>query len=44
MDGGDVMAVLERRLPLDELITRKKRHAAETGDIQLSAWSILSEL
>lgn len=44
MDGSDLMAVLERRLPLDELITRKKRHAAETGDIQLSVWSILSEL
>lgn len=44
MDGGDLTAVLDRRIRLDELITRKKRHAAETGDIQLSAWNILSEL
>ncbi|MFK0042424.1 restriction endonuclease [Paenarthrobacter sp. NPDC090517] len=44
MDGGDLMAVLDRRIALDELITRKKRHAAETGDIQLSAWTILGQL
>lgn len=42
MDGGDLMAVLEERIPLEELLRRKKAHAAHTGDIWLSAWQILS--
>lgn len=31
MDGGDLFAVLEKRVRLDELLRRKKRHANETG-------------
>jgi hypothetical protein len=38
-DGADLMAVLENRLRLDELLLRKRRHAAETGDPFLrAAW------
>ncbi len=33
MDGGDLMAVLDDRIPLDDLLRRKRRHAAETGGI-----------
>lgn len=33
MDGSDIMAVLEGRIDLQELMRRKKRHAAQTGSI-----------
>lgn len=33
LEGGDLMAVLEERIPLDELLQRKKRHANETGNV-----------
>ncbi|MGB6896110.1 MAG: hypothetical protein WBF37_09250 [Dehalococcoidia bacterium] len=33
MDGADLMAVLEDRIDLQELIQRKRRHAAQTGNI-----------
>lgn len=36
-DGADLAAVLEGALGLDELLLRKRRHAAETGDPYLSA-------
>ncbi|WP_051265226.1 restriction endonuclease [Nakamurella lactea] len=36
-DGADLVAVLEGALGLDELLLRKRRHAAETGDPYLSA-------
>lgn len=42
MDGSDLMAVLEQRIPLDELLVRKKRHAAETGNVLFTAWQILA--
>lgn len=35
MDGSDLMAVLEGRIDLKDLLRRKKRHAAQTGDIYL---------
>lgn len=35
MDGSDIMAVLEGRIDLQELLKRKRRHAAQTGDILL---------
>lgn len=35
MDGSDIMAVLDGRIELPELLTRKRRHAAQTGDIYL---------
>ena len=33
MDGSDLMAVLDERIDLVSLLLRKKRHAAQTGDI-----------
>lgn len=32
MDGSDLMAVLDDRVRLDDLLRRKKRHASETGE------------
>lgn len=42
IDGSDLMAVLEGRIDLIELLLRKRRHAAQTGQIFLSAREILS--
>jgi hypothetical protein len=42
MDGADLMAVLDGRIGLDELLLRKRRHAAETGRPYLSAATALS--
>lgn len=42
MDGGEVLAVLEGRIDLVELLRRKHRHAAMTGEIYLRADQILS--
>lgn len=36
MDGGDLMAVFEERIDFTTLLLRKKRHAAQTGEIFLS--------
>jgi len=36
MDGGDLTAVLEGRIDLKELLARKRRHAARTGEIYLT--------
>ena len=33
MDGTDLMPVLEGRIGLDEVLERKRRHAAETGNV-----------
>jgi hypothetical protein len=41
MEGGDLMAVLEERVPLDELLQRKKRHANETGECYFPASRML---
>jgi hypothetical protein len=35
MDGADIMAVLEERIDFVSLLVRKKRHAAQTGNIYL---------
>jgi len=35
MDGTDIMAVLERRIRLDDLIAHKKAHASQTGRCHL---------
>lgn len=35
MEGGDLWAVLEGRMPLPDLLRRKRRHAAQTGEILL---------
>ena len=36
MDGGDLMAVFDERIDFTSLILRKKRHAAQTGEIYLA--------
>jgi len=35
MDGSDLMAVLEGRIDLVQLLLRKRRQAAQTGQIYL---------
>ena len=35
MDGSDVMAVLDGRIGFPELLKRKRRHAAQTGEIYI---------
>jgi len=41
MDGGDLAAVLEGRIDLVDLLLRKKKHAAQTGEIYLKVNDIL---
>lgn len=41
MDGADLMAVLEERIDFLTLLLRKKRHAAQTGNIYLRVHEIL---
>ena len=41
MDGADLMAVLETRIDLKELLLRKRRHASQTGNIYLKISEIL---
>jgi hypothetical protein len=41
MDGGDLMAVLDERIDLTQLLLRKKRHAMQSGEIFLPAARIL---
>ena len=41
MDGGDLMAVLENRIDLQELLLRKRRYASQTGSIYVSAHELL---
>ncbi len=42
MDGGDLMAVFEERIDFVSLLLRKKRHAAQTGNIYFSYYQIVS--
>lgn len=42
MDGADLMAVLEGRFDLKDLLLRKRRHASQTGNIYLKINDILS--
>jgi Restriction endonuclease len=42
MDGADLYAVLDDRIDLRELLRRKRRHAAMTGNIFLTAAAVLS--
>lgn len=42
MDGADLMAVLEGRIDLVQLLLRKRRTAAQTGNIYLKATEILT--
>ena len=41
MDGSDLMAVLEGRIDLIQLLLRKRRHASQTGNIYLRIHEIL---
>jgi len=41
MDGSDLMAVLEGRIDLMELLLRKRRHASQTGNIYLRIHELL---
>ncbi len=40
MDGGDLVAVLEGRIDLQDLLRRKRRYAAQTGRIFISFWEM----
>lgn len=42
MDGNDVMAVLEERIALHDLLLHKRRHAAHTGQVFIGIRDILS--
>jgi len=42
MDGSDLMAVLEARIDLIQLLLRKRRHASQTGNIYLKIHEILT--
>jgi len=41
MDGADIIAILDERIDLNELLYRKRRHASETGNIFLGINDIL---
>ncbi len=41
MDGSDLSAVLEDRISLPELLTRKRQHASRTGEVFISAYRII---
>lgn len=42
MDGGDLLAVLEQRVDLADLLRAKRRHAAMTGEIYKSVGELLT--
>jgi len=42
VDGSDLMAVLEGRIDLIQLLLRKRRHASQTGNIYLKIHEIMS--
>ena len=41
LDGADLMAVLEERIDFVTLLIRKKRHAAQTGEVFLPIHRVL---
>lgn len=41
MDGGDIMAVLDERVRLDDMLRLKKRHMNETGSCYFPASAML---
>ncbi|WP_170956673.1 hypothetical protein [Bacillus cereus] len=41
MDGSDLMAVLERRIDLVQLLSLKRRHASQMGNIYLKSHEII---
>ncbi|MBA2520958.1 MAG: restriction endonuclease, partial [Chloroflexia bacterium] len=42
MDGADLYAVLDGRIELQELIQRKRRHAAQTGNVLFPVSNMLA--
>lgn len=42
MDGGDLMAIFEERIDFTSLLLRKKRYAAQTGNIYFSYYQMIS--
>jgi hypothetical protein len=42
MDGGDIMAVFEERIDFTSLLLRKKRHAAQTGQIYFNYYQMVA--
>jgi hypothetical protein len=42
MDGGDLMAVFEERIDFTSLLLRKKRHAAQTGNIYFNYFQMVA--
>ena len=43
VDGDDLYCVLDRRVGLDELLKRKKRHASETGSCYFTAREMIAD-
>lgn len=43
MDGSDLMAVLEGKIDLLQLLLRKRRHASQTGNIYLPVYKIFQD-
>ncbi|WP_405463125.1 restriction endonuclease [Streptomyces anulatus] len=43
MDGSDIFVVIDARVPLTDLFSRKKRHVNETGSCSFPATLMLSE-
>lgn len=41
MDGADLSAVIEGRISLPDLLHRKRQHAAQTGDVFVSAYTFI---
>jgi hypothetical protein len=41
MDGSDLSAVIEGRISLPDLLHRKRQHAAQTGDVFVSAYTLI---
>ncbi|MFI6816104.1 hypothetical protein ACIBG7_27120 [Nonomuraea sp. NPDC050328] len=41
MDGADLSAVIDGRIDLQELLRRKRQHAARTGEVFISAYTLL---
>jgi hypothetical protein len=41
MDDADLSAVIEGRISLPDLLRRKRQHASRTGDVFISAYTLL---
>jgi hypothetical protein len=41
MDGSDLSAIIDGRIPLPDLLRRKRQHAARTGDVLVNAYKLL---